>query len=113
MAVHKLRLNKVPFESIKCGKKTVEMRLYDEKRKMIKVGDNIEFSLRDDECQTIMTKVVSINVFDSFKSLYDCFDKSMLGYIENEVASYTDMEEYYSKEEQALFGVVAIGIEVC
>ena len=44
--VHELRLNKEPFESIKAKTKTIEMRLYDDKRKKIQVGDIIIFSLR-------------------------------------------------------------------
>ena len=36
MNTFELRLNSVPFQQIKQGKKTVEMRLFDEKRKMLK-----------------------------------------------------------------------------
>ena len=42
--IHKMKLNKNPFERIKNGTKTVEFRLYDEKRQQIKIGDKIEFS---------------------------------------------------------------------
>ena len=33
-----------PFEMIKSGAKTIELRLYDEKRRAVKVGDTIEFT---------------------------------------------------------------------
>ena len=111
--VHYLRLNKEPFDLIKSGAKTIEMRLYDEKRQQIKVGDNIVFSLRENEEVKISTKVVSLSIFKSFEELYSNFDKRVLGYKENESARYTDMEEFYSKEEQSMYGVVAIGVEVC
>lgn len=39
--IHKMKLNESPFDKIKNGTKTVEFRLYDDKRKQIKVGDNI------------------------------------------------------------------------
>ena len=42
--LHKMKLNKSPFERIKNGTKTIEFRLFDEKRQQIKVGDKIEFS---------------------------------------------------------------------
>ena len=42
--IHKMKLNQSPFDRIKNGTKTVEFRLYDDKRKQIKVGDKIEFS---------------------------------------------------------------------
>ena len=38
-----MRLHDIPFKKIQSGTKTIEMRLYDEKRKMIQDGDEIEF----------------------------------------------------------------------
>ena len=40
---HKMNLASSAFKSISIGKKTIEMRLYDEKRAKINVGDEIEF----------------------------------------------------------------------
>ena len=42
--LYKMKLNESPFERIKNGTKTIEFRLYDEKRQQVKVGDQIEFS---------------------------------------------------------------------
>ena len=42
--IHKMKLNESPFERIKNGTKTIEFRLYDEKRRQVKIGDKIEFS---------------------------------------------------------------------
>ena len=42
--LHKMRLNKEPFDEMKNGTKTIEFRLYDEKRQKVKIGDKIEFS---------------------------------------------------------------------
>lgn len=42
--IHRMKLNESPFERIKDGTKTIEFRLYDEKRRQIKIGDQIEFS---------------------------------------------------------------------
>lgn len=41
---HCMKLNDNPFAAIEKGEKTIELRLYDEKRKKINVGDEIEFS---------------------------------------------------------------------
>ena len=41
---HQMKLNPVPFENIKIGSKDIEMRLNDEKRKLVKVGDYIRFT---------------------------------------------------------------------
>lgn len=40
---HTMKLHSSPFNMIKCGEKTYELRLYDEKRQCIKIGDGIVF----------------------------------------------------------------------
>lgn len=40
-----MRLHKEPFELIKNGSKTIELRLYDEKRQMINLGDTITLKI--------------------------------------------------------------------
>lgn len=110
--IHKLRLNKEPFDSIKLGMKTIEMRLYDEKRQMIKVGDKIEFALRDDETQTILCEVKGLTTYKNFEELYLNNDKVALGYKPNEVASSDDMNQFYSIQEQKQYGVVAIKVQL-
>ena len=42
--IHEMRLNNEPFNKIKEGTKTVELRLLDEKRKTLRVGDKIIFT---------------------------------------------------------------------
>ena len=44
--IHEMRLNNEPFNKIKEGTKTVELRLLDEKRKALRVGDKIIFTNR-------------------------------------------------------------------
>ncbi len=107
--MHEMRLYNKPFESIKNGNKTIEIRLYDEKRKKIKIGDIIEFTNLDTN-EKIKVKVLNLHVFNNFKELFDGFDKKLLGYDSNEKASYLDMLNYYSEEEQKQYG--AVGIEI-
>ena len=40
-APHYLRLASAPFDAIVSGQKTIESRLYDEKRQAIQLGDTI------------------------------------------------------------------------
>ena len=103
-------LHDEPFKSIKSGTKTIEMRLYDEKRQKIKVGDIIEFINTTTE-EKIYTKVKSLHLYDSFTELYKHFDKVALGYKETEEANPTDMEKYYPVAEQEKYGVVGIELE--
>ena len=109
--IHELRLHSDPFEKIKNGTKTIEMRLYDEKRKLIKENDIIEFTNRSTN-EKIRTKVLKLHLYNSFDELYKDFDNVSLGYEENEIKDPKDMESYYSKEEQCQYGVVGIEIEL-
>ena len=108
-----MKLNEAPFELIKNKIKTIELRLYDEKRQMISIGDLIIFTKRGAE-DTVSARVVAIHRFPSFKELYSALPLDLCGYLPSEIeeASYTDMEIYYSKEDIARFGVVGIEIEL-
>ena len=108
---HEMRLNQNPFNKIKNGSKTIEIRLYDEKRRLIKVGDIIEFTSRETN-EKLSVQVVKLHLFNNFEELYNKFDKILLGYAENEEASSKDMSIYYSKEEQDKYGVVGIEIKL-
>lgn len=106
---HELRLNNGPFTKIKAGTKTVELRLYDEKRKNIKVNDRILFTNRT-TLEKLEVVVTGVYVYPSFEELYKHYDKVAIGYEEGEIANPADMEKYYSKEEQKEYGTVAIEI---
>lgn len=108
---HEMRLHDEPFKLIKAGTKTIELRLYDEKRQEIKVGDEIEFTSRATG-EKQLTKVIALHTFSSFAELYKDFDKISMGYAEDEEAKPEDMELYYSKEEQEQYGVVGIEIQL-
>lgn len=112
MKTFELRLNQKPFESIKNGTKTIEMRLLDEKRKQYQVGDILIFKKRPEETEIIKTRIIKLHKVNSFKDLYEKFDKVKLGYKENEIANHEDMKEFYSLEEQEKYGVVGIEIEL-
>ena len=107
---HNMKLNNEPYNSIKNGTKTVELRLYDEKRRQLQVGDEIEFTnITTNEKQSV--DIINLYKYNNFKELYNHFNKIEMGYKENEEASPSEMDEYYSKEEQNKYGVLAIKIK--
>lgn len=108
--IHKMNLQDIPFKLIDDGTKTIEMRLYDEKRRLINKGDIIEFN-NDNTDVIINTEVVDLHIYSSFFELYNAFDKISLGYREEENANPSDMEQYYSKEKIKKYGVVGIEIK--
>ncbi len=102
-----MKLKLQPFLAIKSGQKTVELRLYDEKRSRINAGDRVAFTCIETE-EILVCKVQKVCVFSDFSSLYQAYDKRALGYNENEQANPEDMEKYYTKEEIKKYGVAAI-----
>jgi len=114
MKKHIMKLNPSPFDMIKSGKKTIELRLYDEKRQGIEVGDRITFVNTENPEETLPVEVKSLYVFESFEELYKTLPLLKCGYTEDDIhtASPKDMEAYYSKEKQQLYGVVGIEVEL-
>lgn len=109
MNIHSMKLKPAPFEMIKSGKKTIELRLYDEKRQLIKPGDIIIFT-NTSTGEILEKTVLKLHLFDSFTELYDLLPLLKCGYTEDDVdnAHPSDMELYYSREEQEKCGVVGI-----
>lgn len=111
---YQMRLYKEPFEQIKSGAKTIELRLNDEKRRQVKPGDFIEFSETENPASKILTKVVALHSFNSFEELYKTLPLLQCGYTESDIADATseDMDDYYSRELQEQYGVLGIEIEL-
>jgi len=109
--IHTLRLDNKYFNLIKKGTKTIEMRLYDEKRRLINKNDKIEFINRETG-EKLITQVVNLHIYNSFEKLYNKFDNISLGYYEYEIKNSKDMEKYYSKKEQDKYGVVGIELKL-
>lgn len=108
---HKMKLSPTAFKSISSGKKTVEMRLFDEKRAAINVGDEIEFENTDTR-QKIKCTVINLERYKDFFELYSRYDKISIGYVENETADPRDMYAYYPPESIEKYGVLAIEIRL-
>ena len=107
--MHDMKLHPMPFAMIKSGKKTIELRLYDEKRQQIKAGDRITFT-NTSTGEKIGATVKKLHLFDSFAELYRALPLLQCGYTPEDVdtAHPSDMEQYYSPEEQEKYGVVGI-----
>ncbi len=112
--IHRMKLNPAPFAKIEEGIKTIELRLYDEKRRLVKPGDFVEFTCTDNPLRKLCTVVTAIHRYDSFDTLYKSLPLLKCGYTEETLhsASAADMEAYYSKEEQERFGVVGIELRL-
>ena len=109
-----MKLNHNAFEGIRTSKKKYEIRLFDEKRKRIKIGDTIVFSKLPELKETVEVEVTDIINAKSFEKLFhkvtpidanlpptfsprDCADA---------------MLKFYPREEQEQYEVVAFKLEL-
>ncbi len=111
---HHMKLHSLPFASIAGGEKTIELRLYDEKRRRIGVGDTILFTNESDPARTLTVEVVALHRFPDFAALYAALPLLSCGYTPEDVvtASPDDMNAYYSSDQQKEWGVVGIEIKL-
>ena len=104
MTTHQMNLQPKFFNFIKHGTKRIELRLFDEKRQQIQLGDMIEFS---NGSENLQAEVIGLLRYDSFPALFEDFDIKILT-----DASMTKSEllatlgEFYPPEAQAKYGVV-------
>ena len=101
-----------PFEKIESGEKTVEIRLFDEKRKRIKVGDSITFYRGNNHDEWITATVVALQQFQSFRELFlsDLFPKTGCRSMTPDEAT-NSMYRYYTPEQEQECGVLAIELK--
>ena len=111
---HYMKLNAQPFQMVKSGYKTIELRLNDDKRKSLMVGDTIIFSDINEPQNRISVVIVKIHTFLNFNELYKTLPLDKCGYLPDQIcsASSSDMEKYYSVAEQNKYGVLGIEFEI-
>lgn len=108
----KIHLHPDVFEIVRLGDKDIEVRLNDEKRRELKVGDTLVFLKRPNDDEEIRAKVVDLSYYDNFEELVEHYDMKRL-YLENYTKEMylKEMARFYTEEEQKQYGVVAITFE--
>lgn len=111
--IHEMKLQEEYFNYIKNGTKRIELRLLDEKRKKIKIGDRIIFTNVNNIEDKIKTNVVALLNYDSFINLINDFNIELLA--DKSLSKehlISVLNEFYSKEEQDKYGVLGIKIDI-
>ena len=111
MTTHQLTLATEPFNAITSGNKTIESRLYDEKRQKIQIGDQIIFTNRDNPSQTATVKVIGLLRYATFHDLFSHNNPRKFGgesveWLENQI------NEFYSLHDQKQNGIIGIEFEL-
>ena len=101
------------FNFILNGTKRIEIRLNDEKRQNIKLGDKIKFLKEPDLNESFEAQVIGLLRYNSFEEMFKDYDISILSdksMTKEELISV--LEQFYTKEKQEKYGVLGIRIEL-
>jgi len=107
-----LKLQPEYFDYINNGTKRIELRLYDEKRKKINIGDTIIFQKEPELEIKMKVKVIGLLRYNKFEELFNDFDIEMLAdksMTKQELLNV--LEEFYTEEKQREYGILGIRIE--
>lgn len=108
-----MKLNPKYFEYMKNGTKRIEIRLNDEKRKNIKIGDEIVFQKEPELKDEVSTQIVNLIIKRNFKELIENLDISEYSdKSESEEKFLNDLYKFYTKEQEEKYGVVGIQIKI-
>ena len=110
MATHNMKLETKPyFDLVRDGSKTIELRLWDEKRRQIKPGDEIIF--RDGE-RVLTVTVTSLVIAENFESLFKLIDVKQTGLTIATPNPLDAINQIYDPAEQKQNAVVGIKIKL-
>lgn len=113
MTRHEMKLRPLPFSQIASGEKTIEARLYDEKRQLVQLGDEIQFT-NTDTSETLGAYVVGLLRYASFQDMFTYQDPRLFGFdIGDDARTAAEMmRKYYPEAEEVQHGVLGIQINL-
>lgn len=110
---HEMKLQPEYYHFILKGTKRIEIRLFDEKRQQISIGDTIKFLKEPELNESFNAKVIGLLRYNTFEDMFKDFDISVLfDKSMTKEQAIGILEQFYTKEKQAQYGVVGIRIEL-
>lgn len=110
---HEMKIQPKYYNFMLNGTKRIEIRIFDEKRQQIKIGDTIKFLKEPDLKEFFDTRVIGLLRYNSFEDMFKDFDISILAdktMTKKELINV--LEQFYTKEKEKNFGVLGIRIEL-
>lgn len=108
---HEMKLQPKYYDYMLNGTKRIEIRLFDEKRQRINLGDTITFKNNSELNKSFDTKVVGLLRYNNFNDMLNDIDISLLAdksMTKEELINV--LEEFYTKEKQRKYGILGIRI---
>ena len=110
---HEMKLQPEYFDFILNGTKRIEIRLNDEKRQQIKIGDTIKFLKEPELEETFNARVTGLLRYNSFDDMFKDFEIEILSDKSTTKEQLKNvLEQFYTKEKQEQYGVLGIRIEL-
>lgn len=109
----KCGLKREYYDKIKTGEKVIELRLNDQKRQLMKIGDIIRFGLEPERNEYVEAKIIGLIKYRDFKSLLNDIPLNLLGF--NNMTKddvLTLLHDIYTEYDEKRFGVIGIRIEL-
>lgn len=104
-----IHLDEDIFEVVRNGTKTVEVRVNDEKRRKLKIGDELIFLKRPDDIEKIDAIVEDLIYYKDFNELVNDYSMKELYIDSYSKDDFIDLlKRFYSNDEINKYGVVAI-----
>lgn len=108
-----MKLKSEFFDQVKSGKKIYEVRLNDEKRQKIGVGDCIIFKKEPELLDGVIVKVTDVKRFATFEEMAKVLSIESIGFDgKNAVQVARFYHTIYSKADEKQYGVVAFKMEL-
>ncbi len=110
---HEMKLQPEYYNFILNGTKRIEIRLFDEKRQQIKIGDTVKILKEPELNESFNAKVIGLLRYNTFEDMFKDFDISVLSdssMTKEELIAV--LEQFYTKEKQKQYGVLGIRIEL-
>ena len=109
---HHMKLDAIHFDAIRAGKKTVEMRLLDERREDLRIGETVTFLCNGRE-ESLSVRVMGLYSYPDFETLVQDYRPSALGFAGKKssyIARY--MRAIYGKEKCERYRALAIRVKL-
>jgi ASC-1-like (ASCH) protein len=111
---HTMSLYREGFELIRSGRKKIEVRLCDDKRRQMQVGERLTFQKLPERLETIKTQITDIKQFENFEVLYRAIGLEPLGRADKDMKWMMEKtRELYTAEDEAKCGAMAIFFKIC
>jgi len=108
---HTMKLQPFSFDKIKNEEKIIEVRLYDEKRREIKISDIIDFKREPEKVEIIKTEVIGLLNYKTFTDLANDFPANAFGHNDTKDL-IKSIFMFYTKEQEEKYTVLGIRIKL-